>query len=90
MDATLTFSLFFNMLLGPFVSAVLALVRVLELFNVDDYWFALVDRDAHSRTIPCPAGQELSLTRCSRPSLNIDKLLALQLNGTCVHSLGSV
>ena len=46
MDATLTFSLFFNMLLGPFVSAVLALVRVLELFNVDDCRLAfLEDKD---------------------------------------------
>ncbi len=33
-----SFLVFFNMFLGPLVSAVVALVRVLKFFNVNDDW----------------------------------------------------
>src|SRR5712691_1223188 len=37
------FSVFFDMLLRPFMSAVTTLVQVLELFNINDHRFALMD-----------------------------------------------
>jgi len=46
------FPVFFEMLLGPFVSTMCTLVRVLESFNVNDYWSAFINIDSYSRAIP--------------------------------------
>src|SRR6266571_2679358 len=47
------FSVFFEMLLRPFMPAVATLVQVLELFNINDHRFALMESEGSIGASPC-------------------------------------
>src|SRR5207244_12393290 len=77
------------MLLCPFMSTVLALVRVLELFYVQDYW-SLIMEDAVHR-LPGHAASERHAAARPQPRLMLHayQFLGFTLDVECACTLGT-
>lgn len=80
---SLSFPLFFDVFLGPLVSAVTAPVRVLKLFNVNDYWWSFSNNEVRHRGCikkPRPASGWINIRRWYWFSVHVNKLLAHKLD----------